>query len=408
MRKVISKVALMLILLIVIIVVNSMTSSNQWISIFWDLNFAYLFFKLISSLKPQEYSLQSVEGSVTLIVPNYNESLKSIKTFMEALEKQTIQPSEIIFVDDGSHQLDGYCYMQQLAVKDARIRCHRFDNNQGKKAALAYGIQKATSDFLLFMDSDGEIEDKAIEYLMSPFADESVGSVCGRVSVRNRNATFLTRIQEIVYFNTFHVGRKSQSIYGSVIVCSGAFSMFRAHLMNEETLRLLAKKSFFGIPCVAGDDRLMTDAVLSQNYRSVYQPLACCYTDVPESFNQYRRQQTRWLKSAYLMSIYSLRYSFKKPITLLFQILDAHLWLLNLVTVLVALYLGNINLSLIILVCFIIHQLLVAYLSSIHLSSHRLRDYFTSSLYLLVYGFFLIGFRLIALVTLKKTGWNTR
>lgn len=408
-----------LILLLIFFLRRHFNTDYKIYYVFLSLNFGYLAFKVLTSFLYKPYVLeeeedadkepeQKLQFTISAIIPCYNESLESVEGAIQSLLKQTILVDEIIFIDDGSEEDECFNYLTNYQNDEINIITHRFEENQGKKAALVWGIAHASSDLLLMLDSDGEITENTIEDMIIPFEDEKVGTVCGRIMVKNYKASFITRIQEIVYFNAFEVGRASQSVFKNVVVASGALSMHRREIFDEDALEMFQRERFFGLKCIAGDDRLLTDFSKERNYHSVYQNKAICYTEVPDTLSKYFKQQVRWLKSAFLLSLYSLRHSWRNPLLLIYQIFEAHLWLINLIITIYIAVTKGIHITLWVILVWIIYSLLVSLFNSIKFRQYGFPLYLMSVIYSFVYGILLIFMRIYALLTIWKTGWSTR
>lgn len=379
-----------------------------------SVNFGYLFFKIITSFLyktiKEEDTIEEywIDNRITVIIPCYNESLESIEKVIQSLMNQTVLVDEIIFIDDGSEDEACFNYLNDYENNSIDIIVHRFNENKGKKEAVLWGIKHASRELLLMIDSDGELNDNAIEELRKPFKDPNVGTVCGRILVRNYKKSFLTRVQEIVYFNAFEVGRASQSMFHDVVVASGALSMHRRAIFDDEALKTFQKDRFFGLKCIAGDDRLLTDISKERGYFSVYQNSSICYTDAPEKLPKYFRQQVRWLKSAYLQSLYSLRHTWKKPILMSYQLLESYLWLVNMIVSFFTFIYRGISVTPRIIILWLIYSLLVSLFNSIKFRQYGIRLYLISIIYSFVYGMLIFFMRIYALLTIWKTGWRTR
>jgi glycosyltransferase involved in cell wall biosynthesis len=87
---------------------------------------------------------------VTVVIPAYNAEAVVCRA-IESVLQQTLAPTEIILVDDGS--TDG----TQAAVKryDARVRCLT-QRNAGVSAARNRGIDAATQGWVALLDADDE------------------------------------------------------------------------------------------------------------------------------------------------------------------------------------------------------------------------------------------------------------
>ncbi|EOH92561.1 glycosyltransferase [Enterococcus villorum] len=407
-RKFFNLMLIATIVVMVILLKQSVDKKYEWYMVFLSLNFVYLLFKIVTSYFYQKYEGGTQAYSITAIVPFYNESVTSIKKMLVSLEKQTTVVNEIIFIDDGSHSKEGYDYLQQLQHHSLKIIVHRFEQNKGKKAALMWGIKHASGELILLSDSDSELDPRAVEELKKPFDNPKVGTVCGQIRVRNYKHSFLTKMQRFIYFNAFEVGRASQSLFNHIVVASGALSMHRKKVFDDHSLKVLEKSKFMGINCNTGDDRLLTDITNQKNYLSIYQSSAICYTDVPEKATKYFKQQVRWLKSGYLQSLYSVRHCWKKPFLLIYQLLESYLWLMNLGITLIFVDVTNFLLSQQLIFIWMSYHILVALIGSMRIKTLGIVNYFVSIIYSLVYGVILVGLRIYSLLTIWKTGWNTR
>ncbi|WP_395477525.1 glycosyltransferase [Rickettsia endosymbiont of Pantilius tunicatus] len=87
---------------------------------------------------------------VTVIIPLYNR----INWTIEAIESvliQTHQNFEVLVIDDGS--TDDISKLTETCKKDKRIKYFRREN-KGVSSARNFGIEKATGEYIVFLDSD--------------------------------------------------------------------------------------------------------------------------------------------------------------------------------------------------------------------------------------------------------------
>lgn len=96
----------------------------------------------------------------SIIIPLYNKE-KHIKTTIESALAQTFQNFEIIVVNDGS--TDGSKEVVE-GINDDRIQLFN-KKNQGVSHARNYGIEKATSSLIVFLDADDLWETDHLENL---------------------------------------------------------------------------------------------------------------------------------------------------------------------------------------------------------------------------------------------------
>jgi glycosyltransferase involved in cell wall biosynthesis len=116
-------------------------------------------------------------GTVSVIMPAYNLESKIKKTINNTNEKLSKIDCdyEIIVVDDGSKDAT-----RKIAnsVQNSNVRVLSYDLNQGKGFALTMGAINAVSDYVVFMDGDGEINSKMLNRFIEALehADIVVGS----------------------------------------------------------------------------------------------------------------------------------------------------------------------------------------------------------------------------------------
>lgn len=115
---------------------------------------------------------------ISVIVPVYNVE-KYLNKCVDSIIHQTFTNLEIILVDDGSTDKSGL-FCENYAALDQRIKViHK--TNGGLSDARNKGIEKATGEFITFIDSDDFIELDMIEYLYRLLCQaEADISVCQR------------------------------------------------------------------------------------------------------------------------------------------------------------------------------------------------------------------------------------
>ena len=113
---------------------------------------------------------------VTVIVPVFNVEVY-LRKCLDSIQKQTFDALEILVIDDGS--TDGSKLIaEDVAKNDARIKVYS-KLNGGLSSARNYGIEKATTDYLVFVDSDDYIDPDMIEMLYTNLLQENADiSMC--------------------------------------------------------------------------------------------------------------------------------------------------------------------------------------------------------------------------------------
>ena len=204
---------------------------------------------------------------------------------------------QVICVDDGS-QDDTWEWMQ-TAQKEfpRRVRLIRQPFNRGKRHALMAGFAKAVGQVYVTIDSDSEVLPDTLRHLVSPLAsDPRVGAVAGNVRVLNLAEGAIPKMMEVSFTSGFDFIRSGQSVYGGVFCTPGALSAYRADVINPHLPNWI-NQTFMGRHAAIGEDRALTNLVLSCGFRVVYQREAVVLTKVPITFTGLRRMLLRWARS---------------------------------------------------------------------------------------------------------------
>ena len=89
---------------------------------------------------------------VSIITPSYN-SAKFIAETIQSVQNQTHQNWEMIIVDDASLD-ETENIVLSIMQNDSRIQFHKLSQNSGPAVARNTSIEKASGDFMTFIDAD--------------------------------------------------------------------------------------------------------------------------------------------------------------------------------------------------------------------------------------------------------------
>lgn len=92
---------------------------------------------------------------ISIILPIYNEAESIPELFQEIEKALKTFDYEIVAVNDGSKD-HSFQIIKEYTTKDRRIKLINFKYNSGQTAAINAGIQHASGDIIVFMDSDLE------------------------------------------------------------------------------------------------------------------------------------------------------------------------------------------------------------------------------------------------------------
>jgi len=93
-----------------------------------------------------------MSGLVSIITPSYN-SAKYIAETIQSVQNQTYTNWEMIIVDDCSSD-NTEEIVKKIQQSDTRIHFFKLDQNSGSGVARNKGIEKASGDYMTFIDSD--------------------------------------------------------------------------------------------------------------------------------------------------------------------------------------------------------------------------------------------------------------
>lgn len=108
---------------------------------------------------------------VSIIVPVYNTE-KYISQCMYSLIQQNYRHIEIIVVDDGSTD-NSLSILNNISTTDNRLKVFS-QSNQGVSAARNLALNKATGEFVMFVDADDWIDLSTIEECLQAIGDADV------------------------------------------------------------------------------------------------------------------------------------------------------------------------------------------------------------------------------------------
>ncbi|MDE3136428.1 MAG: glycosyltransferase family 2 protein, partial [Acidobacteriota bacterium] len=296
--------------------------SHHWVRVFifpsmlWiTMGTLLLIFRtaLWMAYRPFPHATSDTAPPLTVIIPAYNEGpmvLKSIESVVRA--HYPLDRMEIYVVDDGSRD-DTWTYIEQAAAKwPDLVHAIRFPKNQGKRAALAAGFEAAKGEIVVTIDSDSALEPDALLAIAGPFRNPKVGAVAGKVGAYNRDAGWLPRMLHVRYILSFDVLRAVESSYGTVYCCPGALTAYRTSIVRQ-VLPDWMKQKFLGAQCTFGEDRALTNWILSLGYSTVYQRTAAVATIVPTQYKQLCKMFLRWDRSYVREELRFMKIVWKRP-----------------------------------------------------------------------------------------------
>jgi hyaluronan synthase len=251
-----------------------------------------------------------LEPSLAIVIPAFNEGEAVVRTIDSCCTiPYPPEKLEIVVVNDGSTD-DTWEQMNVAAARySGRVTCIDLRHNQGKRAAMAAGIRATEGEFLVCVDSDSMPAPWAMRKLVQGFVDPKVGAISGLTYIRNSNINLLTRMQAASYYVSFQLFKAAESVVNTVSCASGCFAAYRRSAVTP-ILEEWENQKLFGRPWSHGDDRALTNMVL-RRWKVLYDSEAEAWTEAPEQYRTFFKQQLRWQKSFVGESLALVRHSWR-------------------------------------------------------------------------------------------------
>lgn len=275
----------------------------------------FFFFKLFLYFryKPVASVADDALPACTVIVPAYNEGKQVFDTLMSlAGSDYPNSRIQIISIDDGSKD-DTWIWMQKAkAILGNRLQIFQQPKNMGKRHALYRGFKLGTGEVFVTVDSDSVVNPDTLRNLVSPFiTDPQCGAVAGNIRVLNSKKAILPKMLDVSFVLSFEFVRSAESRLDSVLCTPGALAAYRRTAVMA-CLPQWITQTFMGKPSDIGEDRAMTNMILKQGHKVLFQRNAYAYTNVPETYKGLYKMFIRWGRSNVRENIEMSKYVFTR------------------------------------------------------------------------------------------------
>lgn len=160
-------------------------------------------------------------GKISVIIPVYNTE-KYIIDCIKSLMKQTYKDIEIILIDDSSNNICRQL-LQELSGRDKRIYLYRLSEKSGVGVARNFGMEKASGDYIYFLDSDDYLPERTLEILVNNINNNDM--IRGKIKTTTFNSG-----QAIILDGLFRITSYREKKYNLI--------------KNKSALNFLFKKEF--------------------------------------------------------------------------------------------------------------------------------------------------------------------
>ncbi|XP_029572447.1 hyaluronan synthase 1-like isoform X2 [Salmo trutta] len=148
-------------------------------------------------------------------------------------------------------------------------RCVCIMQKWGGKREVMYTAFKALGlsvDYIQVCDSDTKLDPLAtVELCKVLESNQKYGAVGGDVMILNLKESYISFMSSLRYWMAFNIERSCQSFFNCVSCISGPLGLYRNDLL-QQFLESWYNQKFLGTHCTFGDDRHLTNRMLSMGY----------------------------------------------------------------------------------------------------------------------------------------------
>ncbi len=252
--------------------------------VYYVLN-SYSSIRYSSKINPDVVDL----SKVTIAMPVYNEK---IEVFRESIDSIMMQGCKFVVVGDSSYEP-----YKTIVEERGGLFIHQ-PVRSGQKKTIVKSMEYIDTPFLLLMDSDTILPQNAVKSMMSNFT-EGVGGVGANLSIKPTGTAiaycqeFIERAREVVF--------RAMSAHGSVLNLDGACVMFKTDIIKPFILSPeFAEFKVLGKPTLLGEDWLLTDYLIKNDYKAVKDYNTKVEVYPPEKFGKFIKQHSRWARSNWI------------------------------------------------------------------------------------------------------------
>jgi hyaluronan synthase len=259
-------------------------------------------------------SLQPWDITASVIIPVVDEAVELFRYVLARIVEQ--QPFEAIVVINGppNPPLEQVC--DALGVKWI------WTGTPGKRNAIRIGVEAASGEIAVLVDSDTVWTADTLEELVKPFRDPRVGGVTTRQRILDPGRSVLTRWADWLESVRSEYSMPAMSVLGTVGCLPGRTIALRRQILLDAMDRFLSER-FLGVFLEVSDDRALTNYTLKAGYKTVYQSTSLVYTDAPTTVSKLIKQQYRWARGSQYNTLrmlpWMLRYA---PVLAIFYACD--------------------------------------------------------------------------------------
>uniref|UniRef100_A0A673XIE7 Hyaluronan synthase 1 n=1 Tax=Salmo trutta TaxID=8032 RepID=A0A673XIE7_SALTR len=287
-------------------------------------------------------------------------------------------------------------------------RCVCIMQKWGGKREVMYTAFKALGlsvDYIQVCDSDTKLDPLAtVELCKVLESNQKYGAVGGDVMILNLKESYISFMSSLRYWMAFNIERSCQSFFNCVSCISGPLGLYRNDLL-QQFLESWYNQKFLGTHCTFGDDRHLTNRMLSMGYATKYTARSKCYTETPGQFLRWLNQQTRWTKSYFREWLYNAMWWHKHHLWMTYESIVSGVFPFFVTATIIQLFWTRTLWDILWVLCCI--QLIGLIKAAYACILRRDLVMVFMSLYSALYMTSLLPAKYFAIITMNKSSWGT-
>ncbi|XP_030641209.1 hyaluronan synthase 1-like [Chanos chanos] len=287
-------------------------------------------------------------------------------------------------------------------------RCVCIMQKWGGKREVMYTAFKALGslvDYIQVCDSDTKLDPFAtVELCKVLESNPKYGAVGGDVMILNLNDSYISFMSSLRYWMAFNIERACQSFFNCVSCISGPLGLYRNDIL-QQFLESWYNQMFLGTHCTFGDDRHLTNRMLSMGYATKYTARSRCYTETPAQFLRWLNQQTRWTKSYFREWLYNAMWWHKHHLWMTYESIVSGVFPFFVTATIIKLFWTGTLWDILWVLCCI--QLIGLVKAAYACFLRRSPIMVFMSLYSVLYMTSLLPAKYFAILTMNKRSWGT-
>lgn len=173
---------------------------------------------------------------VSVIITAYN-CEKTINKCIESVANQSMQDFEIVVVNDGSTDNTESIVLQCKELLGDKLKYY-YKENTGVASTRNYGLDKATGEYIMYIDSDDYI-DKDLLLKMEDHMENQIDVIKFKMIYVNENGEEINKVQGPVFDVTSGQAAFNELYYQDILIDSPCLYLIKRQYLLANNFRFL-------------------------------------------------------------------------------------------------------------------------------------------------------------------------